>query len=298
MGAGMFLGMLSGAGKGLADSAAAAQKVDDERSLMQERAALEEQKSLRVDEAKRGRDRDDANRMRTEQTGRIETAANGLLSSKYRGSDDAVAEANAGNTDAPLTPAQQDAINQSKEMDRNDPRLRTKAAIQTGDISAEKAATLGQDDMRRENQSAISTMKTENLFAMKEMQIKAMHDKSMEDRQTKLLIAAMRGGNGSDDAKGMKLEAARAIQKDIAEVNAEMKSIQSQKAKNNLFGDELTEANAALKSLGTKREKIRNARTKFIQQSGINIPDYDDDPVSVKSAPAAGTRPPLSSFSK
>lgn len=53
MGFGMLLGGLGRAGDALADSAAQNQKFSDERALLEERSRLEEQKTLRIDEAKR-----------------------------------------------------------------------------------------------------------------------------------------------------------------------------------------------------------------------------------------------------
>lgn len=56
-GLGLLFSGLSGAGKGLAASAEQDQRVADETRLTQERARLEEEKQLRIDEAKRQRDR-------------------------------------------------------------------------------------------------------------------------------------------------------------------------------------------------------------------------------------------------
>lgn len=58
MGLGLLFGALSGAGGAVADIGAQSQKVNDERALMQERSALEEQRQMRLDEIKRTRDRD------------------------------------------------------------------------------------------------------------------------------------------------------------------------------------------------------------------------------------------------
>lgn len=57
MGLGLLFAGLSGAGKGLADSAEQAQKVYDERALMEERARLEEEKLLRIDQVRSDRAR-------------------------------------------------------------------------------------------------------------------------------------------------------------------------------------------------------------------------------------------------
>lgn len=57
MALGLLFSGLSGAGKGLAASAEQDQRVADETKLTQERARLEEEKQLRIDEARRQRDR-------------------------------------------------------------------------------------------------------------------------------------------------------------------------------------------------------------------------------------------------
>ena len=63
MGLGMLLGGLAGAGNALADSASQSQKFSDEQALMRERAALEEQKQLRIDEVMRQRNAAPLNRL-------------------------------------------------------------------------------------------------------------------------------------------------------------------------------------------------------------------------------------------
>jgi hypothetical protein len=73
------------------------------------------------------------------------TMANGIIGQKYTGSDQAVAAANSGQTDAPMTQDQMDAIQQSKNLDQqtlmHDPGLHLAAAAQTGDWGIDSQAT-------------------------------------------------------------------------------------------------------------------------------------------------------------
>ena len=59
MGKGLLYSIVSGAAQGYGNEMQRQAKFDDERSLMQERMALEEQKQLRIDEVTRARNRSD-----------------------------------------------------------------------------------------------------------------------------------------------------------------------------------------------------------------------------------------------
>lgn len=63
MGLGLLFGALSGGGKALASSAQDAQRLADQKNLEAERSRLEEEKALRIDEARRMRDRQGAVQM-------------------------------------------------------------------------------------------------------------------------------------------------------------------------------------------------------------------------------------------
>jgi hypothetical protein len=169
MGMGLLFAALSGAGQGVAKAAGDYQKFQDDQALMRERAALEEQKQLRIDEVMRSRNVSDANNARQAQVDRIDTAKKGLIDSaldtKYAGSNLAVDDANAGKTDAPLTEDQLSIINQAKQADaeklQDDPKIAMKAAVKTGDISPVEAAKMGQS-------AELTQMKMDNLLARAE----------------------------------------------------------------------------------------------------------------------------------
>jgi len=328
MGMGMLFGALSGAGNALADSVTASRKVDDERSLMQERAALEEMKALRIDEITRGRNREDA-AYKLEQAEAPAKRFSGLLGSK-------LAE------DVPVEPAavtkstsegakaaglKDGLVGMTREqvMAYNDPDMLAQYDKQMGEdnrMASEKVA--GQTRKRSQSEAIKATLdeslvKDPSAFVagrsltapdkadledrkmaskekLEEMRI-AQRDRSDDKRFDAMMERIEAKGSGEDGAKGLKLETARAIQKDLAEVTSEMKAIQTQKAKNSLFGEDLVEANNILTKLAAKREKIRKARNKYMTQAGIDIPDYDDEAEEVKPPPPAN-RPPLSSFKK
>lgn len=105
---------------------------------------------------------DSANQMREAQASRISAALPGVvqgqIAAKYAPSDTAVAAANAGQTDAPLTSDQQEVIDQSKANDTTafagDPQAYVQAAIKTGDIDPHTVATLVQQDIALKRQVA------------------------------------------------------------------------------------------------------------------------------------------------
>lgn len=106
------------------------------------------------------------NQQREAMVARVGSAKQGLIqqamSGQFGGSDAAVADADAGNTDAPLSDDQRAVIEQAKSAVVNklnaDPKIAMQAAINTGDISPEKAATMGQS-------AEINQMKMDNLLA-------------------------------------------------------------------------------------------------------------------------------------
>lgn len=170
MGLGLIFGAMSGAGDAAGKSLAETQKFHDEESLMQERASLETEKAKSIATFNNQLGMDTANQQRQAMTDRISGAQNGIINQamgqKYAGSDAAVAAANAGQTDAPLSDEQQAAIDQSKGIDtqemQNSSDTYVKAAMKTGDINPKTIASLANknDAAQMKSESAQSKLET------------------------------------------------------------------------------------------------------------------------------------------
>jgi hypothetical protein len=162
---GIIMGALGGAGEQMVNIAATQMKSDLDTERESKLASLRSDLELQRQKALEDFKVTQANQQREAQAGRISTAAEGIVNSKlgqkYAGSDAAVAAADAGQTDAPLTDEQRGVIAQAKRQDRdalmNDPKIRTQAGIQTGDIAPTEAAKLA-------SASEISQMKMDSLL--------------------------------------------------------------------------------------------------------------------------------------
>lgn len=149
---GIILSALAGAGDAGADSMDKRIKQYNQIDLDERRSALEERKALTILAATKQAQIDTANQLRTEQVGRLASAKEAViqqqLGQKYAPVDAAVAAADAGQTDAPLTPEQRAVIDQSKAIDlkslADDPKAYIAAAMQTGDLDAKTIAEIVQ----------------------------------------------------------------------------------------------------------------------------------------------------------
>lgn len=114
------------------------------------KSQIESDRAQRVIEMKQKYDE----KARTDKVGRIETAKQGIIEesigTKYAGSDSAVADAEAGRTDSPLTEEQKATIKLAKDTDRetlsNDPDTYLKAGMKTGDLDIEKVVAIVKQD--------------------------------------------------------------------------------------------------------------------------------------------------------
>ncbi len=236
----MGLGMLgaalaagiSGAGEGAVQGATEQMKEDarvNEIKVMQE---AEQAKMLAIAHDTRQQAEEQANRLRTEQTGRIqaaqETVADKAITGKYAQSDAAVNAANTGQTDAPLTPEQQAAIDQSKQQDKT-ALMGTKdnfvkAGILTGDITPhdvlaasdkEDAARMRQESFMdrtqmlgiiQDTKAAASKDRGDMMMAIAQLKVDNATDKNSGTALTKN-VAMLKGlGYSEDDIKNFIFE--------------------------------------------------------------------------------------------
>lgn len=183
---GIIMGALGGMGEQAANvgstllkseldrEARAADRQQDSDLTLQRAKALEEYKAAAVD------------RDRTAQVERIDTAAGKMAEgevAKKRG----IIESNIADPTA-WTPEQQAAVDQSLALDKEaakaDPKIRTQAAIQTGDISPKDAATFGQKDEALMYKTLWEQSKLESTERRAELR-----EDRKDDRQDKALAA-------------------------------------------------------------------------------------------------------------
>jgi hypothetical protein len=185
-------------GQNLNASAMQDQQFSNAAALDRLRSDLDLQKAEALEQFKNQTALDMGNQTRQAMVDRINAAKGGIinqaLAAKYGQSDAAVADADAGNTDAPLTDDQKAAIAQAKGLDAdrlaNDPDVATKAAIATGDIDPAKAATLL-------NQKEITQLRQEGYMRSVEAKLEAAKDRS----DVMLAIAQIRAESAGGDGK-------------------------------------------------------------------------------------------------
>lgn len=162
----LIMGALGGMGEQGVNIAQSNTKLWNEETLNAQRSDLETKRQMALEQFKNELGIKTADQLRTAQVDRIGTAQRGIvgqaIDSKYAPSDAAVAAADAGQTDAPLTDEQKAVIAQSKDLDRkklmDSPDSLVQAAMQTGDISPK-------DVMTNTSKTEINQAKMDNLLA-------------------------------------------------------------------------------------------------------------------------------------
>lgn len=198
---GIIMGALGGLGQGLQataqtlnQSALQDQQLAGQKQLAQMQADLGLQKAealaqFQSDLADTNR-QDMVDRINEAKTGII----NGQIASKYAQSDAAAQDAADGNTDAPLTDEQKDAIAQSKALDaqrlQDDPNVYRQAATQTGDLDPKTVSTMA-------NQQEIMGLKMNQYQQAIQAKLEAANNRS----EMMLEIAKIRSEAGGKDGK-------------------------------------------------------------------------------------------------
>lgn len=210
---GILLSAMAGAGDSAADSMDQRIKLLRQNELDANRAELEKQKQLAIIQATKQANIDAANQMREAQAARLGASKDQVVAQqmgqKYAQSDDAVAAADAGQTAAPLTQEQKDAIAQSKAIDlkalADDPHTYIAAAMKTGDIDPKTVAELAQqaDSIRRQElaqqaQFAHADKSQAAQMAQEDKRLKAMYgtgaDISDSEKEIWMKTFIMNGG--------------------------------------------------------------------------------------------------------
>jgi hypothetical protein len=315
---GIILGALGGAGEAAQNigSTMLKNELDTESRLKvnQQDSDLALQRAKALEDYKLAA----ANQQRQAQSQRIQDAQTGIVNSKigdkYASSDAAVAAADAGQTDAPLTDEQRGIINQAKDADRKklmaDKSTYVDAAIQTGDIAPK-------DVLAASNKEEVAGIRAQALQAVQDAKndvwrekIEFMAQKSKDDNNTRMLIAAMRAASGGKD--GGDTAKIRTAQTYLETVNAERKASGQDPM---TFEEAYAIANYAPKSDQESGIRARVATT-LINNDPKLLKDPEalrknveatlsvinnDTPAAKPPAPAASAstkKPPLNSFLK
>lgn len=203
-------GALAGLGEQAANIGGAMFKAELDRDARQQDSDLALARAKTLEEFKAGL----ATKGRTAQVERI-NAETGRIADERVGQKRGII--NAGIADpAAWTPEMQAAVDQSLAQDRegivNSSRTRRDAAVRTGDIKPETAATIDSREevasVRADAQRAIQDSK-QTAFMEK---LAYMQDRADKDRASRELIAAMRklgGGEGGEGAEPAKIKAAK-----------------------------------------------------------------------------------------
>lgn len=202
----IFMGALSGVGEAGQRYAEANQKLWGEADLEKQRAELALQKGMALEQFKTDLSVNTADSMRTAQTARIDEAAKGLVAQ-------AQAEKYAGAVPADpstWTDEQQAAVDQSKQIDAaqrlRDSRTRDQAAILTGDISPEKAASMHNTaDMTESKMTAMlerSKERSDSMAEVANIRAEAMNASTQAKYEVaiaKMQTAVEKAGKGNTD---------------------------------------------------------------------------------------------------
>lgn len=272
----IIMGVLQGAGEGmmatgklLGEQALQDQRAQQTQSLAQVQSDLALQKEQALEQFKI----DLANGQRQAMADRIGAAQQGIignaLGKKYGQSDAAVAAADAGQTDAPLTDEQRAVITQSKQADTDalmsDPDTYTQAAMKTGDLDPKTIATVSQRDQAAQMR----------LQAMQErMQtLQAMNTQTNETRSEIASLRASMSANGKvDTATGRMM--ITSLDADMKVAATQMKQLQDQLTVTK-SADKPT-LQAKIDDLNTQIKEIRQQKQAFFEQMGT-APKKDAD---------------------
>lgn len=215
MGMGM-LGAMAGAGQaieGVGKQMFASSLEQDRQNFL-----IEKQRMLAVESENRQVARADTER--TKRNDRIETAKTGLLNSamasKYGQSDAAVSDADAGNTDTPLSQEQRDVIDMSKKQDRSklasDPMTIIRAEHAAGEMSGKDFSKTVFDERRADRADASASQKA----AMDQLKY-ALDERKVDirDKQVMAMIAKVGSSGGGSGATSAFIQQFDKIKKEM-----------------------------------------------------------------------------------
>lgn len=239
-----------------------------------------------------------ANQQRDAQVGRIDAAA-GTIADKAGADKRSIIQGGIADKDS-WTPEMQAAVDQSLAQDRGkavtDPKVRTQAAIQTGDISPEKAATLTNNEelgqAKLENALKLSDMKTASQERIADLRAETMNartDAQYQIGMAKMEAALAKAGSGNTDfdKKIRLLKESGASDKELANFITDRKQPSMEDLANGFL--------KADPNLGTKKALTPEdayAKAKTLRSLSKTLSDGDSDS---KLKAAVGTPAPAAS---
>lgn len=291
------MSILSGAVSGLGEGMMATGKFVGEAALNEQRADLELKKQQALKEFESKLAVDAANQQRQAQVDRVSAAQNSIVGNLRAAKANAFYGDGQNLTDADLSDEEKAAF---APTDKESQDARTKAAIQTGDISPKDAATLA-------DKADMAAMKAENYQNRTEMmkelaQIRA--DATVQAMQLRLDAAQQKATTGKiDTATGRML---------ITSEDANIKAATSQlNMLSRQLSDPMTKKEQS-PGIEAQMEELRgdikiSQATKNMYMKQLGFPTSDEVTKTAPSSPAivpgargqnSAPRPPLSSFVK
>lgn len=292
---GIIMGALGGMGEQAANIGATMFKTELDRETRtqdrQQESDLTLQRAKTLEEFKATL----ANRERTAQTERIDAAA-GRLAEVEVGKKRGIIASNIADPTA-WTPEQQAAVDQSLALDKQsavaDPKLRTQAAIQTGDIDPKTAATLTQKDDAALYKAMWEQSKEDGRNQRADARIAAQQESS--DKRLAYLFAALekRGDRkaGADTAK----EALQFLEGSRKEIQSEAQNTRA------LYQAQLKDASRSERAkieadFAPKFAEIERKRNEIEEDYGhvrerVGLPARTPKPAAPNPAPAPSPAP-------
>jgi hypothetical protein len=279
---------MSSFGRGLSAAGYAAGDLFAKGALMDQQSALETARQERLlelrdtlDAAGEKRKIALADQARTDQTARIDAKAAQLaepLVAQKRGLIDANI------TDrSSWTAEQQAAVDQSLGNDRkglmDEPKLRAKAAVATGDISPKDAATLDQRSEADLTRLMLGEQRNQTMAL-----IASGHD------DTRKLVAGMAAAAKKDGAnKEDRVLVHQFLGQFDRKISGNQSEIRSLRAslKGNFDEDEKSGILDQIRELESANKNLEKAQMQYAKDSGVKVPTVAED----KPAPAAAPKP-------
>jgi len=281
----IILGALGGAGEALQNVGSTMLKAELDRDARAQDSDLTLQRAKALEQFKM----ELGNQERTAQTQRVDAAA-GKIADQKVGEKRRTIEG--GIVDrASWTPEQQAAVEQSLELDRqsamSDPKTRTEAAIQTGDIGPKDAAVLNQKSEADLTRLMLGEQRNQTMAL-----IAAGHD------ETRRLVAGMAASSKRDSAsKEDRVLVHQFLAQFDRKISGNQSEIRSLRAsmKNTFDEEEKKGIQGQIAELETANRNLEKAQMQYARDSGVKVPEVAQTPAPAPS-PAAGSAKPWEKY--
>lgn len=299
------MGLMNAIGQGLSAASYGMGEQLGKLSLMERQSALEEQRATRLAEFKALLEAKHANTAREEQVARIDAKENELIEERVapvRGLMDAET------TDAVARrPDNREAHQASLDKGVEDARkglkgkLRTEAAVRTGDISPKDAAQIERDE-RRIDASEKATDQRDSAAAMRDETQRYIAELRHEDSMKRMEMLAKRFGSDKSGTKEA-LAFIEGTRKELSTEASELRRLYQAELKDKLPSQQAkikAEYDPKFAAVEQKRAQVEQDYAALRERVGL--PPIAAAPAPKPTAPAkpaaSGSRPPLSSFLK